>query len=141
MEYHNGALLIAGEVQLRKFDKMQRGFLYDLGLDDRNAFIDHNFAPPSLRRAIGILGLLHKRVLGVCHPTLASIFPFEEDNEYRYHSKTLRFFWNEVRMKFSISTAMTRIAKPSARFPTSRYGMCARHRDMVPPLSMKRAGA
>ena len=45
MEYHNGALLIAGEEQLRKLDKMQRGFLYDLGLDDRSPFIDHNFAP------------------------------------------------------------------------------------------------
>ena len=52
MESHNGALLIAGEVQLRKVDKMQHGFLYDLAFDDRNAFIDHNFAPPSLRRAI-----------------------------------------------------------------------------------------
>ena len=96
MEYHNGALLIAGEVQLRKLDKMQRGFLYDLGLDDRSAFIEYNFAPPSLRRAIGILGFLHKRVLGTCHPALESIFPFE-DNEYRYHTKTLRSFWNEVR--------------------------------------------
>ena len=83
-------------MKLRKLDKMQRGFLYELGLDDRNAFIDHNFAPPSLRRAIGMLGFLHKRVLGVCHPALESIFPFE-DNEYRYHSKTLRSFWSEVR--------------------------------------------
>ena len=75
---------------------MQRGFLYKLGLDDRHAFTDYNFVPPSLRRAIGILGILHKRDLGACHPALASIFPFE-DNEYRYHSKTLRFFCGEVR--------------------------------------------
>ena len=29
VEYHNGALIIAGEIKLRKFDKMQRGFLYE----------------------------------------------------------------------------------------------------------------
>ena len=29
-EYHDGALLIAGHIKLRKLDKMQRGFLYEL---------------------------------------------------------------------------------------------------------------
>ena len=49
VEYHNGALIIAGEIRLRKFDKMQRGFLYALDMDDKLAFIEHNSAPPSLQ--------------------------------------------------------------------------------------------
>ena len=59
MEYSSGAVLIAGEIKLRKLDKLQRGFLYELGLNDKTAFVHHNFAPPSLRRAIGMLGSLH----------------------------------------------------------------------------------
>ena len=33
MEFHNGALLIAREVQLRKLDKMQRGMIWDLMIE------------------------------------------------------------------------------------------------------------
>ncbi len=40
---------------------MQWGFLYEIGIDDAQAFVDFNFAPPSLRRAIGMLGFVHKR--------------------------------------------------------------------------------
>ena len=40
------------------------------------AFLDHNFAPPTLRRDIGILGFLHKRVFNQCHPAVARLFPF-----------------------------------------------------------------
>ena len=49
MEYYSGALLIAGELKLRKLCKMQRGFLYALGLTDKTAFVDYNFAPPAPR--------------------------------------------------------------------------------------------
>ena len=97
MEYYNGAILLAGEVQLRKLDKMQRGFLYELGLDDKIAFVNYNLAPPSIRRAIGMLGFLHKRVLGECHPAVKEFFPMRLSTEYRYHSRMLEPFWNDVR--------------------------------------------
>ena len=97
IEYYNGALLIAGEIRLRKLDKMQRGFLYELGLDDRIAFVEHNFAPPSLRRAIGMLGFLHKRVLGVCHPALQHIFPARIGIANEFHSKQLESYFDDVR--------------------------------------------
>ena len=58
-------------------------------MTDTEAFVVHNFAPPSLRRCIGLLGLLHKRVLGKCHPGLAHVLPFAEGLQADYHSKAL----------------------------------------------------
>ena len=40
------------------------------------AFSDYNFASPTLRRDIGILGFIHKRVLGLCHPGIEKLLPF-----------------------------------------------------------------
>ena len=55
----------------------------------------HNFAPLGLRRAIGILGFLHKRVLGQCHPSLMHLLPFAPDH-LRVHSKSLAGFAEQV---------------------------------------------
>jgi hypothetical protein len=63
-EYPNGALIMAAPRQLRRLDKVQRWYLHELALTDTDAFIKYNFAPPSLRRAIGMLGFIHKRTLG-----------------------------------------------------------------------------
>ena len=41
--------------------------------------LNANFAPPMLRRDVGILGLLHKRVLGTAHPVFQSLLPFHRD--------------------------------------------------------------
>ena len=76
---------------------MQRGFLYQLGSNDTSAFVDFNFAPPSLRRAIAILGFIHKRVQGTCHPALVKDLPFVSDRSYTFHSKTLESNFNQVR--------------------------------------------
>ena len=97
MEYHNGALLSAGEVKLRKLDKMQRGFLYELGCNDKAAFVEHNFAFPSLRRAIGMLVFLHRRVLGECYPALQTVFPSATGPGHAYHDKPLESFYDQVR--------------------------------------------
>ena len=96
-EYHDGALLIAGHIKLRKLDKMQRGFLYELALNDKYAFLHFNFAPPSLRRAIGILGFLHNRILGKCHPALAAVFPLRGDPANGPQPRQLEPFFAEVR--------------------------------------------
>jgi len=77
---------------------MQRGFLYNLGCCDTEAFVDYNFAPPSLRRAIGLLGFLHKRVLGLCHPALLQVFPYATSYlQARYHSRSLDCHMETVR--------------------------------------------
>ena len=86
----------------RRLDKLQRGFLYEIGSDDEVAFINHNFAPPSLRRAIGILGFIHKRVLCKCHPALVQALPFVSDPTGCYHSKTLASFLDGVRTSHAL---------------------------------------
>ena len=40
--------------------------------------MEYNFAPPSVRRDIGILGLLHKRILGKSHPVFQKLLPFHD---------------------------------------------------------------
>ena len=76
MEVHSGGIFHASNHLLDKFDASQRHFLEELGADERSAFLDYNFAPPSLRRNIGILGLLHKRVLGIAHPIFNKLLPY-----------------------------------------------------------------
>ena len=76
MECNNGAIFHAATSYLDKFDSVQRGFLNELPCTEQDAFLLYNFAPPTLRRDIGILGLLHKRVLGLCHPVYEEIFPW-----------------------------------------------------------------
>ena len=74
-EYHNGVITLACESQLARLDSMQRGFLHELSMEDTQAFLKSNFAPPSLRRPIGLLGFVHKRILGECHPLVKELLP------------------------------------------------------------------
>ena len=76
METHNGGIFHASSSLLQKLDSLQNHFLKEIGIDAKTAFVDHNFAPPSLRRNIGVLGLLQKRVLGKCHPVFQKLLPF-----------------------------------------------------------------
>ena len=55
---------------------VQRHFLNELGISEAVAFFDWNFAPPTLRRNIGVLGLLHKRALGKSHPDFEKLLPW-----------------------------------------------------------------
>ena len=91
-EYSNGAIILAPPCQLQRLDKVQRWFLHELGLSDTEAFVNHNMAPPSLRRCIGLLGFLHKRALGQCHPALCEALPFAGDLDANYHTKALHPF-------------------------------------------------
>ena len=76
MATHNGAIFHASSYLLQKLDDAQRHFLEELGMSEAIAFCEHNFAPPSLRRDIGVLGLLQKRVLGKAHPIFQKLLPF-----------------------------------------------------------------
>ena len=85
---------------LQKNDIVQERFLRELGLTPVQGFLEFNFAPPSLRRHIGILGLLQKRVLGLCHPSFDILLPwwsthFSESRGIG-HSKQLYGHWDEI---------------------------------------------
>ena len=68
----------------------------ELAISEGDAFIVHRLAPLSLRRDIALLGMLHKRVLGICHPCFADLFPFAPvptDGDVHYgHDKQLDNF-------------------------------------------------
>ena len=49
------------------FLQKQISFLNKLGVSEKDAFLDINFAPTDLSRNIAIVGFLHKRILGFCH--------------------------------------------------------------------------
>jgi len=77
---------------------MQRWFLHELEVTDLDTFKIYNFALPSLRRRIGLLGFLHKCVLEQCHPYLLIAFPMQvfPDHFQIFHNRTLRTFLDEV---------------------------------------------
>jgi hypothetical protein len=88
IEYQNGAICHACATSLSKLDRIQASFVRDLSLTEEMAFLDFNFAPLCLRRDIGILGFIHKRVIGICHAGIKKLLPFSGiDN--RNHSKQL----------------------------------------------------
>ena len=76
---------------------MQRGFFYRLENDDIKIYTDYNFVPSSLRRAIAMLGFIHERLLGICHPLFAQILPYSSDPDARFHMKTLVNHFEEMR--------------------------------------------
>ena len=100
VEANNGGYFHASTSLLAKFDHAQNRFLHELGFTREQAFLEHNFAPPSLRRNIGVLGLLHKRVLGKSHPSYENLLPwysqrFSEPRGHG-HSKQSYGHWVEI---------------------------------------------
>ena len=79
MECQSGDIFHASTTLLNKIDGTHRRFLRELGVSEGVAFLEHNFAPPTLRRNIDILGALHKRVLDKSHPMMEKLLPFWTD--------------------------------------------------------------
>ena len=79
MEIHSGTIFHAAWSYLSRLDDAQYKFLAEIGITEEDVFIEYHFAPPTLRRDIGILGLLHKRVLGKCHPVFQQLLLFHRD--------------------------------------------------------------
>ena len=105
MEYHNGAIFHAADYLLKKLDDAQQSFLHKLEVAENTTFLEQNFAPPSLRRDIGILGLLHKRVLGKAHPVFSVLLPFSADANHApppgSHNKSL--YGHEMEASFQLA--------------------------------------
>ena len=100
MEVNIGAYFHAATSLLEKLDHAQNRFLHELGISAEQAFLEFNFAPPRLRRNIAVLGLLHKRVLGKCHPAYERLLPWYSERfpeaAPRGHNKKLYGHWVEV---------------------------------------------
>ena len=67
------------------------------------AFINFNFAPTILRRNIGVLGLLHKRVLGLCHPSFEKLLPWYDQrfNVPRGVGHTKQLYGHSIEINFN----------------------------------------
>ena len=78
VEAHCGGYFHAATTLLEKIEGVQQNFLKQLNVSTSDAFIEFNFAPSMLRRNIGVLGLIHKRVLGLCHPAFEDLLPWYE---------------------------------------------------------------
>ena len=76
MEFNMGGFFHAATSLLAQIDRAQDRFLRELGISSEQALLEFNFPSPQIRRNIGILGLLHKRVLGLCHPSYDLLLPW-----------------------------------------------------------------
>ena len=100
VEIHCGGYFHAASSLLDKVDQVQRSFLHHLQISEADAFLDFNFAPTILRRNIAVLGLLHKRVLGLCHRSFESLLPWYSQRLGERavgHNKQLYGHWLEVK--------------------------------------------
>ena len=103
MEQNNGAIFHASNYLLDRLDACQRHFLHEIDMTEADAFLKYNFGIPSLRRDIGILGLLHKRVLGKAHPVFQDLLPFHREDHGAstgLHSKQL--YGRQLEIKFQV---------------------------------------
>ena len=97
MECQNGGIFHASTSILEKLDDVHFKFLRDIRIHPSEAFLKFNFAPPTLRRNIGILGMLHKRVLGLCHPMFQVLLPFCVDvPEYSSHGNHNKLLYGHL---------------------------------------------
>ena len=121
MECHNGGIFHASTTLLNKVDGTHRRFLRELEVPESTAFLQHNFAPPTLRRNIGILGALHKRVLGLSHPMYEDLLPFWQERFGTVppgkHSKQLYGGFMEVQAQYEL-------------FKRSIFGMCCTYNSL-----------
>ena len=103
METYKGAIFHASSSIRDRLDALQDHFLHEIGETEENAFLKFNFAPQVLRRNIGILGVLHKRVIGKVHPIFQQLLPFHRDlfqaGRANEHDKQLYGHMWEVRFQ------------------------------------------
>jgi hypothetical protein len=97
MEAHSGGIFHAATAILAQIDNSQRHFVEEIGETEANVFLKFNFAPPTLRRNIAMLGMIHKKVLGKCHPSFDALLPPKGLVEEDRHSKQIYPHWNEVK--------------------------------------------
>ena len=97
---YSGAYFHAASTLLEKVGQVQTSFLHKLEVSEERAFLDFNFAPTALRRNIAILGMIHKRVLGQCHPAFNKLMPWYSDHFSTPrgvgHNKQLYGHWLEA---------------------------------------------
>ena len=75
LEAGTPAIAHAAPTLLEQIDRIQRRFLNEIGLDEVEALEHYGLAPLVTRRAIAMLGMLHKIAHGNAHAQLLAIIP------------------------------------------------------------------
>ena len=120
IEYHTSALYHATDTVLHRLDRLQKHFLEEIDITEQVAFLDYNFAPLGLRRDIGVLGFLHKRVLNECHPAVREFLLLDEPAN-AWHDK-------------QIYTYMERCTTRHALYERSLFGAINVYNRLMPYL-------
>ena len=96
LEFCTPAVFHASTTVLELLDKVQRRFLREVDLTERDALLEHNLAPLNARRDMAALGLIHRTVLGQGPPHFAMWFylsdkvpAYNTRHQARKHSKQL----------------------------------------------------
>ena len=75
LETANGAIYHASTSVLQPIENIYSSFLHATSTTAIDALVQHNLAPPTLRRDISLLGLLHKINIGLAHSDFTDLFP------------------------------------------------------------------
>ena len=107
IEYHTPAIYHCARGLLSKVDALQTSFLRKLDVPESQAFLEFNMAPLNVRRDIGLLGSLHKKMFGIAHPKFSSLFPFapwriSEINGRPRHNKQLHNHHSSILFRESL---------------------------------------
>ena len=74
VENRTAAIYHATNTELKSVNRIQRGFLRDLGVSEADAMIHFNLAPLCTRRDIAMLGVIHRTAIGKGPPQLKQFF-------------------------------------------------------------------
>ena len=65
-------------------DRIQNDFLEELQVSQRDALLNFNLAPLSVRRSMSMSVVLHRTQLGIAPPMLNAFFPNAKSTMYNY---------------------------------------------------------
>jgi hypothetical protein len=83
LEYPTPAIQHACRTSLSRIDTFQDKFARSIGLSKVDMWTRHRLAPPSTRRQVALMGLLHKIRLGYAAPALSFLAPSAVSNTLR----------------------------------------------------------
>ena len=89
VEYRTSAIYHATQNELNAIDRIQSGFLRDIGLNDIDALVHFNLAPLNTRRDVAMLGVIHRTAIDKGPPQLKSFF---RPAQHRVSSRRHRFY-------------------------------------------------
>ena len=69
----------AARTTLDAIDRVQKRFLQNLGLTERERLTEYKLAPLSAKRDMAMLGLLHKVIHGLAPRPVAALFTWQRD--------------------------------------------------------------